>query len=97
MARRGSRWTSFVGTPARGRVVRGLNEEGNPRHRVRVEHDKRTLLVHISDEDGAGWTTLAIDRRTRKWSLVQDKRQLGSAVAAYAQLQAMLDDDSGGT
>ena len=41
----------------RGRVVQGLHEEENPRHRVRVEYDPRTLLIHLSDEDGAGWTT----------------------------------------
>ncbi len=29
---------------------------------ARIEHNKHTLLVHISDEDGRGWTTLAIDR-----------------------------------
>ena len=33
--------------------VRGLEEEGNPRHRVRVEHNRDTLLVHIAGEDGA--------------------------------------------
>ena len=27
---RSRRWTSFVGVPARGRAVRGLQEEGNP-------------------------------------------------------------------
>lgn len=30
-----------------------------------VEHDSHTLLVHISDEDGRGWTTVALDRRSR--------------------------------
>lgn len=29
------RWTSFVAAPLKGRVIRGLQEEGNPRHRVR--------------------------------------------------------------
>jgi hypothetical protein len=43
-------------------TVRGLEEEGNSQHRVRVEHNRETLLVHVSDEDGKGWTTLAIDR-----------------------------------
>jgi hypothetical protein len=60
-----TRWTSFVGVLGRGRAIRGLQEEGNPAHRLRVEHNRHTLLVHISDEDGRGWTTLAIDRTTR--------------------------------
>jgi hypothetical protein len=77
------RWTSFVGTPARGRTVRGLEEENNPRHRVRVEHNRETLLVHISDEDGQGWTTVAIDRETREWSIAQRDRQLDAAQAAF--------------
>jgi len=81
-----SRWTSFIGTVVRGRKVRGLQEEGNPKHRVRVEHNKHTLLVHVSDEDGRGWTTLAIDRNTREWSIAQRVRQLDAAMAAYEQL-----------
>jgi hypothetical protein len=81
-----SRWTSFVGTFARGRAVRGLAEEGNPKHRIRVEHNKHTLLVHISDEDGRGWTTLAIDRPTREWALAQRRGQMQSAEAAYGLL-----------
>lgn len=81
-----SRWTSFVGAFSRGRAVRGLEEEGNPKHRVRVEHNKHTLLVHISDEDGRGWTTLAIDRSTREWALAQRDLQLHAAEAAYEML-----------
>ena len=84
--RRGIRWTSFVGSAARGRAVRGLNEEGNPRHRVRVEHNRDTLLVHIAGEDGEGWTTVAIDRATREWSIAQRPHQLAAAQSAYAQL-----------
>ena len=64
------RWTSFVGSALRGRVVRGLEEEGNPLHRVRVEQNTDTLLVHIAGEQGHGWTTLAIDRATREWQLL---------------------------
>ncbi len=48
-------------------------------HRVRVEHNKDTLLIHISGEDGHGWTTLAIDRTTREWSIAQRHRQLDAA------------------
>ncbi|HUP59994.1 MAG TPA: hypothetical protein VNA69_06205 [Thermoanaerobaculia bacterium] len=84
--RRSVRWTSFVASIRRGRVVRGLEEEGNPDHRVRVEHNKDTLLVHISGEDGHGWTTLAIDRATREWSIAQRHRQSDAATAAYSSL-----------
>ena len=84
--RRSVRWTSFVGSIARGRVVRGLEEEGNPQHKVRVEHNLDTLLVHISNENGQGWTTVAIDRGTREWSIAQRRRQLDAAQVAYSQL-----------
>lgn len=84
--RRSVRWTSFVASPGRGRAVRGLEEEGNPRHRVRVEHNRDTLLIHISGEDGHGWTTVAIDRATREWSVAQRHRQIDAARAAYGTL-----------
>lgn len=84
--RRSVRWTSFVASTRRGRVVRGLEEEGNPDHRVRVEHNKDTLLIHVSGESGHGWTTLAIDRATREWSIAQRHTQLEAAKAAYARL-----------
>jgi hypothetical protein len=84
--KRGKRWTSFVGTPAAGRVVRGLQEENNPAHRLRVEHNEHTLLIHISNEDADGWTTIALDRATREWSIAQRRRQLDAATAAYEQL-----------
>jgi hypothetical protein len=84
--RKSVRWTSFVGSAARGRVVRGLEAEGNPAHRVRVEHNRDTLLVHISDEDGNGWTTVAIDRATREWSIAQRRRQVDAAQSAYSLL-----------
>jgi hypothetical protein len=83
---RSRRWTSFIGAVVAGRAVRGLHEEGNPEHRVRVEHNKDTLLVHISDEDGQGWTTVAIDRASRQWAIAQRTRQLDAAVAAYELL-----------
>jgi len=87
--RKSVRWTSFVGSAARGRVVRGLEEEGNPQHKVRVEYNGDTLLVHISDEDGQGWTTVAIDRGTREWSVAQRRSQLDAAQAAYSLLYAL--------
>ena len=63
-----------------------LSEEGNPDHRLRVEHDRATLLVHLSDEDGGGWTVMAVDRATRRWAVAQARRQLDAAQAAIAQL-----------
>lgn len=84
--RRSVRWTSFIATARRGRVARGLEEEGNPMHRARVEHSKDTLLIHVSGENGHGWTTLAIDRATREWSIAQRQRQSDAAKAAYANL-----------
>jgi hypothetical protein len=54
--------------PKRGRV---LSEQGNPSHRLRVEHNRETLLVHLSDEDGKGWTVLGVDRATRRWAVAQ--------------------------
>jgi hypothetical protein len=84
--RRSRRWTSFVASALRGRVVRGLEEEGNPQHRVRVEHNQDTLLIHISGESGFGWTTVAIDRASREWSIAQRRRQMDAAEAAYSHL-----------
>ena len=84
--KRSRRWTSFVGAPAAGRVIRSLEEEGNPAHRLRVEHNLQTLLIHISDENGQGWTTIALDRATREWSIAQRRRQLDAAKAACEQL-----------
>jgi catechol 2,3-dioxygenase-like lactoylglutathione lyase family enzyme len=80
-----SRWTSFTADPTEDRP-RVLSEEGNPDHRLRVEHDRATLLVHLSDEDGGGWTVMAIDRATRRWAVAQAGRQIDAAQAAIAQL-----------
>jgi hypothetical protein len=87
MNARRSRWTSFVADPAEPRP-RTLREEGNPDHRLRVEHDGRTLLVHLSDEDGHGWTVLAVDRETRRWTVAQAPRQLDAARDAHRRLYA---------
>ena len=83
---RSRHWTSFVGVPGRGRAIRGLQEEGKPEHRARVVYSKDTLLIHVSDERGPGWTTIAIDRATREWSIAQRTSQMESAEAAYSQL-----------
>jgi hypothetical protein len=82
------RCTSFVATVQKGRAIRGLQEEGDSRHRVKVTHNLSTLLVHISDEDGKRWTTVAIDRDTREWAIAQWPRQLDSAETAYGLLYA---------
>ena len=84
-AGRRSRWTSFVADRA-GDPPRGLHEDGNPAHRLRVEHDRDTLLVHLSDEDGQGWTVLAVDRSTRRWAVSQSRRQRDAAQEAYTRL-----------
>ena len=55
---------------------RVLYEEGNPAHRVRVEHNRDTLLVHLSDEDGQGWTVMAVDRDSRRFAVAQARAAL---------------------
>jgi hypothetical protein len=81
------RWTSFVAdTGDPGKRTRGLHEESNPRHRLRVEHDAHTLLIHLSDEEGPGWTTVAVDRATRQWAVAQCRRQADAAGQAYGML-----------
>ena len=81
------RWNSFVAVPSpAGGKSRGLCEEGNPRHRARVEYDNHTLLVHLSDEDGGGWTTIALDRATRSWPVAQRDNQLDAAASACRAL-----------
>jgi hypothetical protein len=65
---------------------RTLREEGNPDHRLRVEHNKDTLLLHLSDEDGRGWTVVAVDRETRRWVVSQARRQSDAAQDAYSRL-----------
>lgn len=83
----GRRWTSFIAADREGdKPVRGLHEATNPKHRLRVEHDAHTLLIHLSDEDGAAWTTVAVDRATRRWAVAQHERQLDAARRAYDAL-----------
>lgn len=76
----------MAAAPGRGGQSRTLCERDNPRHRVRVEHDNHTLLVHISDEDGGGWTTVAIDRTSRGWAVAQRDTQLAAATCASEAL-----------
>jgi hypothetical protein len=80
-----SRWTSFVADPSEPKP-RTLREDGNPAHRVRVEHNKDTILIHLSDEDGHGWTVLAVDRATRRWAVGESRRQLEAAEDAFERL-----------
>jgi hypothetical protein len=69
-----------------GRAARGLHEEANPSHRLRVEHDSYTLLIHLSDEDGTSWTTIAVDRATRLCSVVHGIKQSDTSRDAYESL-----------
>jgi hypothetical protein len=80
-----TRWTSFV-ADAEDERPRVLHEDGNPEHRLRVEHNRHTLLVHLSDEGGDGWTVLAVDRETRRFAVAQARRQLEAAERAFAEL-----------
>ena len=73
-------------TSTDGKPVRGLHEQANPKHRLRVEHDPSTLLIHLSDEDGTGWTTIAVDRATRQWVVAQEPRQSDASRTAYDAL-----------
>ena len=66
---------------------RALHEDGNAAHRLRVEHDAQTLLIHLSGEDGVGWTVFAVDRATRDWAVAQERRQADAARKAYEQLR----------
>jgi hypothetical protein len=78
------RWGSFVADAEAAHV---LHEVGNPAHRCRIEHDAHTLLVHLSGEDGDGWTSLAVDRETRRWAVGQARTQLGAATRAVDGLR----------
>jgi len=84
-AGRRSRWTSFV-ADRDADPPRTLHEDGRPTHRLRVEHDQQTLLVHLSDEDGQGCTVLAVDRRSRRWALAQGPTQRATAEQAHRDL-----------
>lgn len=56
------RWSGFV---ADGEGAKALHEVGNLDHRVRIEHDRDRLFINLSDEDGKGWTVIAVERATR--------------------------------
>lgn len=80
-------WQGFVSAAAhQDGPVKSLQEKGNPQHRVRVEFDGHTVFVHLSDEHGAGWTSLAVDRASREWSVAQRDTQSDAAAAAVLAL-----------
>lgn len=64
------RWSGFV---ADGDGAKALPELNNPDHRIRVEHDRDRLFINLSDEDGMGWTVIAIDRSTREYGVGQHR------------------------
>ncbi len=82
-----ARWTSFVADPESD-PPRILHENGNAAHRLRVEHDDRTLLIHLSGEDGDGWLTFAVDRASRQYAVAEGPRQIDAARGAYERLYA---------
>ena len=43
--------------------------------------------MHLSDEDGDGWTALAVDRSTRAWAVAQASTQLAAATRAVGMLR----------
>jgi hypothetical protein len=81
-----SKWNSFIGVEGRSGRVRGLEEELNPKHRARVEYSAATILVHLSDENGRGWTVMAVDRATRKWAVAQAEKQMSAVQQAFDAL-----------
>jgi hypothetical protein len=86
----GSRWGSFVADAGAAHI---LHEPGNPALRCRIEHDASTLLVHLSGEDGDGWTAFAVDRTTRRWAVGQARTQLAAATRAMDQLREQHPED----
>jgi hypothetical protein len=82
-----ARWTSFV-ADRDSDPPRILHEDGNAEHRLRVEHDDRTLLIHLSGEDGDGWMTFAVDRASRRYAVAEGRRQIDTAREAHERLYA---------
>ena len=79
-----TRWTPFV-ADCEGTTTRILHEQGNPAHRLRVGHNRETLLVHLTTR------TATVDRsrdRSRNSTLgcLPGGRQLDAAEDAYARL-----------
>jgi hypothetical protein len=77
-----------VADPDRRRI---LHEDGNPSHRLRVEHDQHRLYVELSGEDGTGpWTVLAVDRETRRYAVAQAETKEQATRAAADALSRQL-------
>jgi hypothetical protein len=89
-----SRWTSFVADWSEPKP-RTLHEEGNPAHRLRVEHNRDTILVHLSNENGRAWTVLAVDRPTRRCAIGASRRQLDAACEAFDRLYSVAEKQAG--
>jgi len=60
--------------PPRSRWTSFVADRTNPKPRT------------LSDEDGHGWTVLAVDRDTRRWAVGQAIRQLDAAEQAFTAL-----------
>ncbi len=68
-----------------------LHEDGNPAHRLRVEHDRDRLFVELTGEDGSGpWTVLAVDRASRRYSVAQGRTKEEATRAAAEGLSELL-------
>ena len=63
-----------------------LHEAGNPSHRLRTEHNRDTIFVHLADEDGLGWTSIAVDRATRRVAVAAARTQSEAATEAFELL-----------
>lgn len=83
------RWSGFV---ADSDGAKALHEVGNADHRVRVEHDRDRLFINLSDEDGKGWTVIAIDRKTRECGIGQHRTQKTAAGMADSVLRDLIAD-----
>lgn len=74
--------------PERRRI---LHEDGNPAHRLRVEHDRTRLYVELSGEDGSDpWTVMAVDRTTRRYVVAQAATKREATEDAARALTALL-------
>ena len=62
---------------------------------MRVEHNRDTILMHLSGEEGQGWTVFAVDRGTRRWAVGEAHRQIDAAKEASEQLYGGEDDQDG--
>ena len=73
-----------------------LHEDGNPVHRLRVEHDRARLYVELSGEDGGNpWTVLAVDRASRNYVVAQGDTKTAATEAAARALTELLASGAG--